>query len=393
MRDRTRRLLGLGLLGHAAFGYYVKSKPLPVEDVDVAEGLDARLWSFVTPDGLTLRGKRYAVPGGQPIVLAHGFTGNGLEFDIPKKGYNLAAYLARRGFDVYLYSIRGCGREPYVADAGDWLHTMDHFAALDVPTLVEGITRETGKKPAWLGHSMGGMILYMYLQGATFDREMRFSADAALAAERNNTIAAGVTLASPVCFGWPAGAPYARVMESSVVEFATARAVKFLRGLPANRQKIPAMRYLAMVADMFPRLSSVFARNPAMFIFYNPRNVDGEVVTLMARTILDNLSVRMTVQLFEDILAGNAMDYERTYNYTDNMDRVTAPLLFITGSKDFVTASEVERCGFEKVSSQVKDIRCFEGFGHTDLVMGLNVENTVYPYVAEWLERVTGTAH
>jgi pimeloyl-ACP methyl ester carboxylesterase len=145
----------------------VKSRPLPVEDVDVAEGLDARLWSFVTPDGLTMRGKRYAVPGGQPIVLAHGYTGNGLEFDIPKKGHNMAAYLARRGFDVYMYSIRGCGREPYVSDPGDWLHTMGHFAALDAPTLIQGITRETGKKPAWLGHSMGGMILYMYLQGAT----------------------------------------------------------------------------------------------------------------------------------------------------------------------------------------------------------------------------------
>ncbi len=388
MRESTRRLAGLCLLGQAAFVYYVRSRPLPVEDVDVAEGLEARLWSFVTPDGLTLRGKRYAVPGGQPIVLAHSFSGNGLEFDIPKKGYNLAAYLARRGFDVYMYNIRGCGREPYVSDPGDWLHSLDHFAALDAPALIEGITRETGKKPAWLGHSMGGALLYMYLQGATFTEDgTGFEADPALAVERNDSIAAGVTLASPISFTWPEGAPYGRIMQSGPVRFALARAAKFLRGLPPERQKISAIRYTAILADTFPRLTSVIFTNPAMGIAYNPRNVDGEVMTLMARTMLDNLSARMSVQFLEDLLDGDSMDYNRGYNYTAHMDRITLPMLFIGGSRDFLNADEVKRCCFEAAASRVKDYICFEGFGHLDLVLGLNVENIVYPRVAEWLEQ------
>ncbi len=133
------------------------------------------------------------------------------------------------------------------------------------------------------------------------------------------------------------------------------------------------------------------AKGPTMFIFYNPKNVDGEVVTLMARTILDNLSVRMSVQLLEDVLEGNCRDYGRQYDYTANMDRITAPMLFVTGSKDFVNAGEVKRFGFEGVSSSVKDFRCFEGFGHTDLVMGNGVQQSIYPFVAEWLEGVVGT--
>ncbi len=392
MRERTRRLLGLTLLGQAAFTYYVKTRPLPVEDLDVAEGLDARLWSFVTPDGLTLRGKRYAVPGGQPVVLAHGIVCNGLEFDIPKKGYNLAAYLARRGFDVYMYSIRGCGREPYVSDPGDWSHTLDHLAALDVATLVEGIMRETGRQPAWLGHSMGGMILYMYLQGAAFDTDGRFRADPALASERNASILAGVTLASPASFRWPPGSPYSRLLASAPVRFATIESIKFLRRLPPERQKIAMVRYLAVAADLFPRLCSVLAKSPAMSIAYNTRNVRGDVVALMSRVMLDNLSVPMIIQMMEDVLSGDAMDWSRQYNYTANMDRITAPLFFICGSNDVLSADEMRRCGIEAVSSSVKDFFCAEGFGHTDLVMGDAAADIIYPRVADWLEGVAAEA-
>ncbi len=394
MRDRTRRLLGLCLLAEAAFISYVKSRPLPVEDVDTAEGLEARLWSFVTPDGLILRGKRYYVPGGQPIILAHCFAGNGFEFDIPKKGYNLAVYLARRGFDVYMYNARGCGREPFISDPGDWLHSLDHFAALDAPTLVEGVRRETGMKPAWLGHSMGGAILYMYLQGISVRSDgVGFEADPTLAAERNEAITAGVAMAAPLSFTWPEGAPYGRIMRSGPARFVLDRASKFLRGLPTKRQKISAIRYSAILADMLPRLTSVLMKNPALGMAYNPRNVDGGVMTLMARIMLDNTSVRMSVQFLDDMREGDSRDYCRDYSYTAHMDRITVPMLFVTGSKDFLSAEEVRRCCFEPAASRVKDYLCFEGFGHLDLVLGLDVETIVYPRIAEWLEGVTGGSH
>ncbi len=394
MREATRRLLSLGLAGSAAFVYYVKSRPLPVEDLDVAEGLDARLWSCVTADGLTLRGKRYATPGGQPIILAHCFAGNGMEFDIPKKGYNLAVYLARRGYDVYMYNVRGCGREPYVSDPGDWLHTLDHFAALDAPAVIEAVTRETGKKPVWLGHSMGGAILYMYLQGASLaDGGTRFKADPALAAQRNESITAGVTLASPVSFTWPEGAPFGRIMHSGPALGAVGRMAGILRSLPAERQRFPFIRYTAIIADTLPRLTSVIFTSPAMAMVHNPRNVDGAVMTLMARTMLDNISVRMTVQFLEDMVSGDSMDYGRTYDYTTHMDRITAPMLFLSGSRDFLSADEIERCAYDRVASPVKDFNCFQGYGHLDLAIGCKVENTVYPYIVDWLSRVTGVSH
>ncbi len=391
MKDRFRKAMGLALLGQAALVYYVHSRPLPVADPDVAEGVDAQLWSFTTEDGVTLRGKRYAQPGGHPIILAHGITGNGLEFDIPVKGHNLAVYLARQGYDVYLYSTRGGGREPYIADADNWGHTMDHFAAFDAPALIEGIAQETGKKPVWLGHSMGGMILYMYLQGTTLQEQngrYRMVTDPELAERRNQSIAAGVAMASPAAFWWPVGAPYGSIMTSAPLRMGIQGLVKLLRNLPPDRQQVGLLRQLGRVAEFMPRLIVASATSPAMFIYYNPKNVDPDVVTLMAQSVLDNLSAKMTIQLLEDVLEGDCKDYDREYSYTSNMDRVTAPMLFITGDRDYVNCDQVRRYGFDAIRSEVKEFKCFEGFGHTDLVMGKNVEQKVYPTIVEWLQKV-----
>jgi predicted alpha/beta-fold hydrolase len=169
--------------------------PLPGEDQEVAGGLTVESHEFVTPDGVTLKAKRYANPAGTPVVFFHGFNGNGFEFDIPREGFNMAVYMARRGYDVWIPSFRGCGVEPYLCDAGDWSHSIDTLAILDAPTLIDNVTRMTGKKPFWVGHSMGGMVLYMYLQGVRFEgepKDCRVVSDPALVEERNASILGGI---------------------------------------------------------------------------------------------------------------------------------------------------------------------------------------------------------
>lgn len=151
----------------------------------------------MTPDGVTLRVKRYANPGGQPVLFCHGFNGNGFEFDLPREGYNMAVYLARRGFDVWISSFRGCGVEPYLCDGGDWSHSIDTLAILDAPTLVDGIIAETGKQPFWIGHSMGGMVLYMYLQGVRFEgdpADCHVVSDPEVLAERHAKLKGGIAI-------------------------------------------------------------------------------------------------------------------------------------------------------------------------------------------------------
>ena len=115
-----------------------------------------------------LRGKRHVNDGAQPVILAHGFMGNGYEFDLPRRDHNLAVHLARQGYDVRVSSFRGCARNPNLREAAGWKYTMDHLATYDVHALIDGVTLRTGRRPVWLGHGMGGIVLYMYLQGAVF---------------------------------------------------------------------------------------------------------------------------------------------------------------------------------------------------------------------------------
>jgi hypothetical protein len=236
---------------------------------------------------------------------------------------------------------------------------------------------------------MGGMILYMYLQGASF-RDGAFHADPDLAVQRNAAIAAGVTIASPADFRWPKGAPYGRIMSSRPLRMATGRLIKMLHGLPEGRQKLSVMRHLGIVVHLLPRMSRALACNPAMFVFYNPRNVDADVVTVMAERILDNLSAGMTIQLLQDVLEGTCKDFRREYDYSCNMGRITAPMLFIAGDRDFVNAQQVRLSGYEGVGSVAKQFTCFAGYGHTDLVMGKRVEHEVYPVIGDWLQSVLG---
>jgi pimeloyl-ACP methyl ester carboxylesterase len=131
----------------------------------IPEDFPPGLFEVETGDGLVLKGKRYANEGAQPVMLMAGFSGNGFNYDIAFERSNFALYLARRGFDVWVCNFRGTWREPYRSDGGDYSHFIQDLGIYDLPALIEAVTARTGKKPVIVGHSMGGVVCYGYLQG------------------------------------------------------------------------------------------------------------------------------------------------------------------------------------------------------------------------------------
>ena len=86
-------ILTAASLGAVAAWRLTKAAP-PQEDLSCLDCMDNRVETIHTRDGVALRLKRYVNDGAQPILLAHGFLGNGLEFDLPHRRHNLALYLA-----------------------------------------------------------------------------------------------------------------------------------------------------------------------------------------------------------------------------------------------------------------------------------------------------------
>ncbi len=350
--------------------------------------MESRVEAVETEDGVMLRMKRYVNEGGQPVLMAHGFTGNGLEFDLPHRRHNLALYLAERGYDVWISSFRGCGRGPYRCAIDDWGHSVDHLAALDAPALVEGVAASTGKRPVWIGHSMGGIVLYMYLQGVKASREdgtFRIIGDADLAAERNESILGGITIGSPPGLHRGGGDWIAKLEKLPLYRVQTRFLIRYLEFLGRFSARMPVSR-LGDLVTIFPRLGRILAkRGPIAIGLYNPDNVDADVGYSLLRWASDNVTTGMTIQIVALSQDPDFRSFNGEYNYTENMPLITAPLFFITGSEDFVGADNVRMDGYDKVGSEVKRFKNYPGYGHTDLVMGKRVYEEVYPEILDWV--------
>lgn len=361
----------------------------PREDTGCLDRIESRVETFTTEDGITLKLKRYVNEGAQPILLAHGFNGNGLEFDLPHHEHNLALFLAERGYDVWISSFRGCGREPYVCENGGWSHSIDHLAALDAPALIAGVREATGRKPIWIGHSMGGVVLYMLLQGIRISGDgsgFEIAADPELVRERNDSILGGVTIGSPPTLLCGGGDWVAKLQRLSFIEPGAKRLLRLLKNIETISPRMP-ISTVGDVSARFPRVGRLLAtRSPIATALYNVDNIDPDVGYSLLKWASDNVTTRMTTQFVTLVLDPEFKDYNGEYNYTTGMPVITAPIFFITGTEDFVGPDNVHEYGYEKVSSKVKRFENYRGYGHTDLVMGKRVYEEVYPDILDWIE-------
>ncbi|MBN2026876.1 MAG: alpha/beta fold hydrolase [Actinobacteria bacterium] len=363
--------------------------PLPQEDLACLDRMDTRVETVHTDDGITLKLKRYVNEGGQPVLLAHGFLGNGLEFDLPHRRHNLALYLAERGYDVWISSFRGCGNGPYECCINDWGHSVDELAALDAPALIDGVTRATGKRPIWIGHSMGGMVLYMYLLGATVEMtngSFRVVVDPSLANIRNASILGGITIGSPPSLAYGGGDWIAKLQRLPFYESQVGFLIRYLTFLGRFAPKLPNSRTRQLVT-LFPRFGRIIAkRGPIAIGLYNPDNVDADVGYSLLKWAADNVTTGMTVQILSLGLDPEYTDSRKEYGFTANMHNITAPLFFITGTEDFAGAENIRTDGYAKVSSDKRRFENYAGYGHTDLVMGKRVYDEIYPDILDWVE-------
>lgn len=125
----------------------------------------AECFEVKTEDGLTLCLRRVrartdgAAKGAstRTVMLLHGLAANhrGLHF----RGCSLADWLAGRGFDVWLPELRGHGDSQ--CHGHRWV--LDDYLRYDLPALLGAIRERSGSEQvSWVGHSMGGILLFCY---------------------------------------------------------------------------------------------------------------------------------------------------------------------------------------------------------------------------------------
>ncbi|MCZ6694923.1 MAG: alpha/beta fold hydrolase [Acidobacteria bacterium] len=98
----------------------------------------------------------------EPVVICHGLLSNRFNVDLDER-HSVARHLRAVGFDVWVMELRGHGRSVRAATGGLWPFdwTIDDYVQRDLPAVIEYVCRETGANSVhWVGHSLGGMILY-----------------------------------------------------------------------------------------------------------------------------------------------------------------------------------------------------------------------------------------
>ncbi len=288
-------------------------------------------------------------PGdGPPVLLVHGMGANHYNFDY-REEVSLAWYLQERGWDVWVPELRGDpGSYPPSKGALGGFNFDDH-AKDDMPAIVDTVLAATGEKQLyWVGHSMGGMLLYTAMR------------------DYPEKITAGVAICSPATLQHLGGLH------------------KMIRGsgwAVGGRGRFHAQAMAKMVAPLGKT-------NPVFTQLANLENMDGPMVKGMARTSLIDLTKPTAQQVVQWLKAGEVVE--------ENGDAWIAPsdvpILVIGAEKDRVAAepnvayacSVFTNCEYVKLSRA-------NGFsydyGHIDPVVGRTASSEVFPLVAEFLKR------
>jgi pimeloyl-ACP methyl ester carboxylesterase len=133
-----------------------------------------------TADGWQVAVRHY--PGaGPPVLLVHGMGVNTYNWDYAEE-VSFAAWLRTRGWDVWVPALRG-DPDSVAPSRAARDYSFDDHAVLDLPPIVDAVLEATGaSRLSWVGHSMGGLLLYTAL------------------AQYPEKIGAGVAICSPGAF-------------------------------------------------------------------------------------------------------------------------------------------------------------------------------------------------
>jgi pimeloyl-ACP methyl ester carboxylesterase len=341
-------VLALVLTGCA----HLRRQPLPPE----AEPHRAK-----TADGWELAMVRYPARGkatGRPVILVHGIAANDRNMDLDDE-HSMARWFAARGREAWTLSLRGTGdsdaanpREGRAADSD-----FDTYWKEDVPAALAKVRQVSGATQVdWVGHSMGGMVLYAYLaQGGT-------------------GIGAGATLGTPTRLDFGTG---------------TDRLLGTVSGAFPKTGAFPSALGAALAAPFQGAVDD----GPFQRLFYDPQNTKLEVwQRLMAYGTAD-VSFGVARQLTSMMRDGRFTSGDGGFDFRAAMKDIKTPLLVVAGRRDRIALVPAVRDAYRALggSKEWLLVSVANGakaeYGHMDLVIGEHAPRDVWLPVLDFLER------
>ncbi len=319
---------------------------------------------IITQDGWKIAIHHYRPEtnsGSVPVILCHGLASNRFIFDM-EGAPSLACYLRDNGFDVWVPELRGSGLSDtpgLFRSASPYRWGFGHHLDFDVPAIIDFVTEKTGSpKAIWIGHSMGGMLIYSHL-----------------AKNHDARISSVVTIGSPVAFD-----------KNQRHIFKGALKLKFaLKFCPVN--PLP----------FFGRLLVPVITKGANFVhgMYCRTNMDPRVarcVSTVASQLISPSMLWLDLAGFIESGQFKSSDGVPILKKVENLD---IPVYVIAGSRDEVAPMDwvvpAARSNDEHRTRRLLVAGRENGFeqdyGHVDMLVGLKAQTELYPTIRSWLQQ------
>ncbi|PJZ71288.1 alpha/beta hydrolase [Leptospira perolatii] len=301
-------------------------------------------------------------PKKYPVIVCHGIIANRLYLTINEKS-SIVYNLQKEGYDVWLLELRGrqeAGSPSIFWGEKTFDYSIDDYITKDADAAIKHVLNATGKdKVNWVGHSLGGMIIY-----------------ARLGSYSENRISNFVAIGSPSIMDPPSRAlslwtKFSWAMNLwPVVPTETWSAVRGGTGIPF----LPKRNFEE--------------------IFWHADNIDDKIVSGVMTTAIASVAKREARQMEKVVEIGQFVSEDGKISYSSNLSNIKIPVLFVAGRRDKLGFAYSLRYAYDSVGSTDKTLFIAsrskghaDDYGHTDLVVGRKAEEDVFPSIIKWLNK------
>jgi len=338
--------IGLVIAALAAWALVAASYRAPVTADEVH--------MVITPDLWHIRLCRHTAKKGpgDPVFMCHGFMSNQWNFAVPPDE-SMADLLAEEGYDCWLIDLRGTRSSIPAFGRNVNEPTVDDYLFKDIPAAINYIRKVTGHDEVhWVGHSMGGMLLYAY--------------DTVFGPKH---LASGTTLGSPIGFDG--------------VRFHRPTILIIARKLSWHLFRCIQRILISLLAAFHPKSN---------IVPINWKNMNRKID---ARALFSAIEVPPPPVIESLALAAEKGVWrikDEIVDVFENLTNLRVPLFAIFGAGDpFVPVSTINDF-FDGIPTKDKRLLVLSkenghaaNYSHVDLVMGSEIRADVVPPIVEWL--------
>jgi pimeloyl-ACP methyl ester carboxylesterase len=134
-------------------------------------------------------------------------------------------------------------------------------------------------------------------------------------------------------------------------------------------------------------------QRPVSELGFHTGNLDTSLLRALMFLAIDDLPASLLREFARWYETKAMSDRYAMFDFTEHLERITAPLFIIAGNKDELTPPRDLEYVYNHVASRDKLYRVIgkeQGFAHdyshADLVLGKHAPDDVYPLILEWLE-------